>query len=78
MGSREDAPRAYDVTLKALQVGCTFIVPIQAKRRHPAHLCLGPDRHFDTADAYRSEEALGRAIRDSGVPRKDVFVTTKL
>lgn len=52
--------------------------PNPSKRRHPAHLCLGPDRHFDTADAYRSEEALGRAIRDSGVPRKDVFVTTKL
>ncbi|KUI53503.1 Putative reductase 1 [Cytospora mali] len=35
-------------------------------------------RHFDTADGYGNEEDVGRAIRDSGIPRKDVFVTTKL
>ncbi|KAF8588876.1 Aldo/keto reductase [Ramaria rubella] len=34
-------------------------------------------RHFDTAAGYGTEEALGRAIRASGVPRKDIFVTTK-
>lgn len=35
-------------------------------------------RHFDTADGYKNEEHVGKAIRDSGVPRKEVFVTTKL
>lgn len=35
-------------------------------------------RHFDTADGYKNEEEVGRAIRDSGVPRKELFVTTKL
>lgn len=35
-------------------------------------------RHFDTADGYQNEEYVGKAIRDSGVPRKDIFVTTKL
>lgn len=35
-------------------------------------------RHIDTADGYNNEEEVGRAIRDSGVPRKDLFVTTKL
>ena len=35
-------------------------------------------RHLDTATIYRNERDVGRAIRDSGVPREDVFVTTKL
>jgi 2,5-diketo-D-gluconate reductase A len=35
-------------------------------------------RHLDTAASYENEEALGRAIRSSGIPRKDVFITTKL
>jgi diketogulonate reductase-like aldo/keto reductase len=35
-------------------------------------------RLIDTAAAYQNEEAVGRAIKRSGVPREDVFVTTKL
>jgi diketogulonate reductase-like aldo/keto reductase len=35
-------------------------------------------RHFDTAKAYRNEADVGAAIRASGVPREEVFVTTKL
>lgn len=35
-------------------------------------------RHLDTATIYRNEEDVGRALRDSGVPREAVFVTTKL
>jgi 2,5-diketo-D-gluconate reductase A len=35
-------------------------------------------RSIDTAAAYRNEEAVGRAIRRSGVPRDEIFVTTKL
>jgi methylglyoxal/glyoxal reductase len=34
-------------------------------------------RHIDTAQAYGNEESVGRALRDSGVPRGEVFVTTK-
>jgi diketogulonate reductase-like aldo/keto reductase len=34
-------------------------------------------RHIDTAQAYGNEESVGRALRDSGVPRDEVFVTTK-
>jgi 2,5-diketo-D-gluconate reductase A len=33
---------------------------------------------IDTAAAYENEEAVGRAIQRSGVPRDQVFVTTKL
>ncbi|MDL5039622.1 aldo/keto reductase [Heyndrickxia coagulans] len=35
-------------------------------------------RLIDTAAAYMNEEAVGRAIKRSGVPRKELFVTTKL
>jgi len=34
-------------------------------------------RHIDTAQAYGNEESVGRALRESGLPRGDVFVTTK-
>ena len=34
-------------------------------------------RHIDTAQAYGNEASVGRALRDSGVPREDVFITTK-
>jgi diketogulonate reductase-like aldo/keto reductase len=35
-------------------------------------------RHLDTATVYRNEEEVGRALKDSGVPREEVFVTTKV
>ena len=35
-------------------------------------------RHIDTAAFYDNEKEIGKAIKDSGVLRKDVFVTTKL
>jgi diketogulonate reductase-like aldo/keto reductase len=35
-------------------------------------------RLIDTAAAYQNEEAVGAAIKNSGVPRKDLFITTKL
>src|SRR5215203_2460040 len=34
-------------------------------------------RHIDTAQAYGNEASVGRALRDSGVPREEVFITTK-
>nr|WP_154893146.1 aldo/keto reductase [Paenibacillus xylanexedens] len=35
-------------------------------------------RSIDTAQAYRNEEAVGRAIQKSGVPREEFFITTKV
>jgi diketogulonate reductase-like aldo/keto reductase len=34
-------------------------------------------RHIDTAQAYGNEESVARALADSGVPRDEVFLTTK-
>ena len=35
-------------------------------------------RHIDTATAYFNEEEVGKAVRDSGIPREDIFITSKL
>ena len=35
-------------------------------------------RHIDTAAAYFNEEDVGRAVRDSGIPRDEIFITSKL
>jgi diketogulonate reductase-like aldo/keto reductase len=35
-------------------------------------------RHIDTAQAYGNENGVGEGIRDCGVSREDIFVTTKL
>ena len=35
-------------------------------------------RHIDTAKAYHNEDAVGEAIKESGIDRKELFITTKL
>jgi diketogulonate reductase-like aldo/keto reductase len=35
-------------------------------------------RHIDTARAYDNEASVGRAVRDSGIPREEIYVTSKL
>lgn len=35
-------------------------------------------RHIDTAMYYHNEEAVGKAIKASGIPREEIFVTTKM
>ncbi|WP_407371789.1 aldo/keto reductase [Carnobacterium sp.] len=35
-------------------------------------------RHIDTAEAYLNEEGVGRGLKESGINREDIFVTTKL
>jgi diketogulonate reductase-like aldo/keto reductase len=35
-------------------------------------------RHIDTAKLYGNEDAIGQAIKECGVPRDQIFITTKL
>jgi len=51
--------------------------PAECERAVSEALAAGY-RLIDTAASYQNEEAVGRAIRASGVPRDEVFVTTKL
>ena len=48
---------------------------------HQATICAIRDygmRLIDTAAIYGTEENIGKAIRESGIPRQDLFITTKL
>ena len=42
------------------------------------HALTAGYRHIDTATGYRNEAEVGRAIRDSGIRREELFITTKL
>ena len=35
-------------------------------------------RHIDTAHAYQNERSVGKAVKESGIPREKVWITTKL
>ena len=35
-------------------------------------------RHIDTAHAYQNERSVGRAVKESGIPRQEIWITTKL
>lgn len=35
-------------------------------------------RHIDTAEGYQNEASVGQAVRDSGIPREEIFITSKL
>ena len=47
-------------------------------RRAVRHALAVGYRHLDTATMYRNERDIGQAVRDSGVRREELFITTKL
>jgi diketogulonate reductase-like aldo/keto reductase len=65
------------VTIPQVGYGVFQIPPADAQRMTEAALAAGY-RHIDTAAGYQNEEGVGRGVRESGVPRDEVFVTTKL
>ena len=65
------------VEMPILGFGVFQIPPEQTERVVAEALRVG-HRKFDTASAYRNEEGLGRAIKRSGIPREELFITTKL
>ena len=55
-----------------------FQVPPEETQRVVEDALEAGYRHFDTAAAYRNEAGVGAAIASSGLPREELFVTTKL
>lgn len=55
-----------------------FLVDPPATERIVSDALEAGYRHIDTAAAYGNEEGVGRAIAASGIPRDEIFVTTKL
>jgi 2,5-diketo-D-gluconate reductase A len=65
------------VRMPIIGFGVYQIPPEQTEQAVTDALAAGY-RHIDTAAAYVNEEAVGRAIAASGIPRDQLFVTTKL
>lgn len=56
-----------------------FQVPVQATTKEVCGVALSAGyRHIDTARIYGNERSVGEAIQASGIPRSEIFVTTKL
>ncbi|HEX8568869.1 MAG TPA: aldo/keto reductase [Caulobacteraceae bacterium] len=68
---------ASGVEIPALGFGTWQLEPLDARRMVQAALEIGY-RHIDTAFIYNNEAEVGAAIRASGVPRDEVFLTTKI
>jgi diketogulonate reductase-like aldo/keto reductase len=66
------------VEMPMLGLGVWQAAPGEATRRAVTAALAAGYRHVDTARAYRNEADVGAALRASGLPRRDVFVTTKL
>jgi 2,5-diketo-D-gluconate reductase A len=66
-----------DNTIPALGLGVAELSDADTERAVSAALEMGI-RLIDTASVYGNEEAVGRAIAASGIPRAEIFLTTKL
>ena len=56
-----------------------FLIPADGPTYDAVRTALDAGyRHIDTAAAYFNEADVGRAVRDSGIPRGEIFVTSKL
>jgi 2,5-diketo-D-gluconate reductase A len=65
------------ITMPQLGLGVWLVPEDETEAAVRAALETGY-RSIDTASAYENEEGTGRALRSSGIPREEVFVTTKL
>jgi 2,5-diketo-D-gluconate reductase A len=78
-GTTDRVPRVTlrpDVEIPQLGFG-VFQVPPKETEEVVARALEAGYRHLDTAAAYRNEGAVGQAIHASGIPRSEIFVTTK-
>ena len=65
------------VTIPRLALGTWFLPNQQAAEAVKTALSIGY-RHIDTAQAYGNEAGVGEGIRRSGIPREEIFVTSKV
>lgn len=68
---------AHGATIPALGFGLFRVSEEELERVVPAALEAG-FRHFDTAQIYKNEAALGRALQAAGAKRDELFLTTKV
>lgn len=66
-----------ELTCPVIGIGTFMLAPADAENSVREALNMGY-RLVDTANAYVNERAVGRGIKDSGVAREDIFLSTKL
>jgi diketogulonate reductase-like aldo/keto reductase len=69
---------ANGVTIPAIGFGTWQIPPGDVAYNAVIEALRAGYRHIDTAQAYGNEASVGKAILDSGIPRSEIFVTSKL
>jgi diketogulonate reductase-like aldo/keto reductase len=69
--------KAHGATIPALGFGVFRMSDAEVEQVIPAALEAG-FRHFDTAQIYQNEAALGKALHQAGIRRDDLFLTTKV
>ncbi|MBS6367465.1 MAG: aldo/keto reductase, partial [Clostridiales bacterium] len=74
---KETYALANGVAIPKLGLGTWFIPDEQAAEAVKAATALGY-RHIDTAQAYGNEAGVGEGVRACGLPREQVFVTSKV
>ncbi|MDO4239707.1 aldo/keto reductase, partial [Micrococcus sp.] len=75
--AQEPTPSTRPSALPPLGLGTYKLTGAEGQAAIEHALALGY-RHLDTAQAYGNEAEVGAALRASGLPRDEVFVTTKL
>ena len=65
------------IEMPEVGIGTFLLEPADAENSVKEALRMGY-RLIDTANAYRNERAVGRSMRESGVKREDIFLSTKL
>lgn len=65
------------ITCPVIGIGTFMLAPADAQNSVREALKMGYSL-VDTANAYVNERAVGRGIKESGVKREDVFISTKL
>src|SRR4249920_3627574 len=66
------------VEMPVLGFGVFQVTDLQECERSVVDAIETGYRLIDTAQSYENEEAVGKAIKRSGVPREDLFITTKV
>ena len=66
------------ISIPAVGFGVFMVPPDGSTYQAVSEALKAGYRHIDTATAYFNEAEVGRAVRDSGIPREEIFVTSKL
>ena len=66
------------ISIPAVGFGVFMVPPDGSTYKAVSEALKAGYRHIDTATAYFNEAEVGRAVRDSGIPREEIFVTSKL